>query len=48
MDQHNVAADPQEIKNAENFWHNFVVAGKISTGLICAILVALALAFVKF
>ena len=40
--------DPQQLKEAEALWKNFTVGGKYVIYATCAVLVLLALAFVKF
>ena len=42
-----VEVDQEELKNAQEMWHNFTVIGKYSTIATCVILIGLALAFVK-
>ncbi len=41
-------ADPQELEHAKEMWDNFAVFGKYTIYATCAILIGLALAFVKF
>lgn len=43
-----VNVDPKDVQNAEKMWHNFTVFGKYTILAICALMAALAAAFVQF
>lgn len=43
-----VEVDPKALAEAEKMWANFIVGGKLAIAGTCAILVLLALMFVKF
>ena len=49
MSNHKVVnIDPKELKNIEETWHKFAVLGKYTALSISALLIVLALAFIKF
>lgn len=49
MTNHKVVdVTPQELEKIENTWHIFTIAGKYSILFLCALLIALAAAFVPF
>ncbi len=49
MENHTVVdVTPQELEKIENTWHLFTIIGKYSVLSICALLAALAAAFVPF
>ena len=45
-DNHNLDVDPKYLKNSENLWNNFIKIGKISTVIVIAILLLMAVTLV--